>query len=110
MELELDAKGLCKVIAQCRESGVSLKYGELVVSLDPNFVGETHQINVDETVQQPGVVDMTVFDKIAERGQDQDFVADERERMDNLLLEDPVEYEKLQAEGEFDHKEEIEDV
>ncbi len=99
---DLDAKGICKIIEQCRVSGVqSFSMGEMQISFDSGFVYRPEP--------QSGVVDLTKFQtidkEIEEQGQEQISAKLGQDYLDTLLLEDPERYEELVSNGEFEQEE-----
>lgn len=105
MELELDAKGICKIIEQCKLSGVArLQAGDLIVDFDPN-----HTFNSIHTEYTPnGILDLTEplppgnVQEIAAQGKEDLVEMQRQEYLDQLILEDPEKYEEMMANGEID--------
>jgi hypothetical protein len=79
--LYVTGKEVCEIIAACKEAGVvSLKYGALELSFIP--------VQNEQVTQYVGNTSA------------ESFVAPQREpTVEDLLIEDPMAYEKLFAEG-----------
>lgn len=83
----LSAVDVCSLIKACSESGViELTFGDLHISFVPKAIG-TPPAQAIAGLNQPDI--------------EQIEIAVKTDQLDHMLVEDPVEYERLRASGEL---------
>lgn len=96
----LSADDVVKILAACKESGVSrLVFSGLNVTMTPDPRTETI---ISQVPGLPSAETLQAMAELSEKGSVQDELSAKDRTLDELLIEDPLAYERLLREKELE--------